>query len=238
VPPVFYQGKPLFKNGRPAMSARCCCGPQCAVPCCGPCYFPADQVGNCEETLWISGGLSQIISFYQKMEYDLFGNHFIFEWFQTGPSSHATSGFYCDWQTNGPRGSQEPCYRWSACLWSVPLILFVYTNGELNYNSPEIDFRFVSYSGGGGNAGWTTNNPDGSGNPFGGVDKCSGFFSYDFQYADDFFGQNRTLHVEFEAIGGKPWPSGFSCATPGGALRYRNRVATVADFPPGFLWPI
>ena len=240
--PIYYNGKILFRNGKPATSTNCCCGCFFTFPCCGPCWFPAPQdasrifIPNPADQNFgtVTGGPSEITGYYQE-SINTSPVYAAQIFTQNGPSYYNVSRRFCYNDAQQQIQGSQIIWTMTSCQWFIPCWFQQYspdpytliTEGPLT-QTVQVDVE-----------GWKILSFAGILVP--GLDpmdpnQCSGFFS---QQGPEITVNDATgsTYVEFTASGGMPWPDGYSCGEngllvrDGGTTPFRGPTST---FPPEF----
>jgi len=245
--PIYYCGTLLFRDGKPAFSTRCCCGP--LIPCCGSCYFPVafrknpNPIENFEV-----GGPTQIVNmnFTASLVADNGTTDFI-EWRQSGVSTHYTTSQEVD----------DNCVfrsrTYSRCFFSFPTLMYDIDGNRIQLETedgfvdhPPISY-FIQYD---SDNLWRTEVAAIAGDLVSGTGQIAGNcnsgtwnHSYRFTNPPPQLSGVWTQIGSFEVTGAKPWPAGFECRgdspNPSGNPALwnvaKNRWAVESDMPEGFL---
>jgi hypothetical protein len=228
---VFYQGRPLFRNGKIAMNANCCCDP-CVFdfPCVGNCWFPvtqpkvltlADWEANYDTDLQV-GGATQIKNFYYEIRNTGLGTLAQY-WSQSAISTHGVNGRKCITDRNDPFSFGTEVIVQSRNFWLVPCDLVAGGNesGEASADLVRVSF----------DQGWSGAVFNGTAtitDDIFGVNQCSGLIEYSWQNGQ------LDLYVSMEVVTGLPLPSDFTCTD--GFLHKNGRkfFGTKASFPSNY----
>lgn len=233
---VFYQGRPLFRNGQIAMDRACCCA-SCLFnfSCTGQCWFPVSQprlltVAEYESNPvnFQTGGATQIQNFYYEISTDAFGIAQIFS--QNGTSVHGIKAERCITDINDKFSLGNEVILMSRYFWFVPCEII---NGGDPYADPGQTDILVGYS---QEYGWGFA-------VFGlgqfetpvviSINKCSGKIEYSWTLG------SLKLYFSMDVVGGLPLPAGFNCVTETGGERrlYKNGrlfFGSKSSFPSGY----
>jgi hypothetical protein len=230
---VFYQGRPLFRNGMIAMNANCCCaGCVFDFDCMGNCWFPVTQperllIGDpllsvTEQT----GGATQIQNLYYEVTEEVYSTGAYFKVTQNATSQHGITGRRCITDRNDPNSFGDEVILRSRYFWRVFCDI---ENGDDSGGYPNISTTemLVLFD----ENGWTFS-LFGLGPPPGfgpmGVGQCSGTLDFTWTSA----GGNRFFSID--VVGGLQLPSGFTC-TDGFIHKNGSRFyGTKSDFPSNY----
>jgi len=232
---VFYQGKPLFRNGKIAMDPRCCCGCSWSIPCSGNCFFPITQsavIPNFDLPYLGDFGIAvdneaTIENFESTTDYvACLGLTYRWTFTQNGPASTFVNKIYCTTPDNTRTGAGY-WFITPSVRWFVPVELNI--TGDIT-SGPEqatMEVRFDN------NFGWIVIAPNQLifvGTTYEAPGQCSGFIEHQGELQPDgsCFG---TTHYEWDAVGGVSLPSGMSCVN--GILYKGNRLARLQEIPGG-----
>jgi hypothetical protein len=232
--PIYYNGKILFRNGKPATSKDCCCGCLFDFDCIGNCWFPVAQpqlltLAEYEsQTLELQqfqvGGPTQIKNFYYEISTEQFG--IAQYWTQVGTSTHAITARKCITDLNDPFSFGSEVVLRSRYFWFVPCEI---VNGADEYQrSP--DRVTVSYE---PTVGWGFSVFNGTSGVFEtrepiGVDECAGLIQFNWRIGE------LDLYFEFEVDTGLSLPAGFSCTDGIIFKNGRKFFGTKSSFPANY----